>query len=683
MIMDSMKNLNLNIDAEFWQDFVQESCEHVEDVEMNVLKLEQEPENTEIINSMFRAFHTIKGLSGFVEHVVIQELAHKTETLMDYCRKGETKVDNNIIETILKSADYIKHLSADVDAWKDEALIENISAHLAHLDKSAADIENKLNGTGTSAPQETVQEETLKEEAPFEEVIIDTSDTVAEIIAEAATASQDEEIIIPIEREVDAEGFLNEDFSSIIKEESSEENKKEENALEEHLKEEAEKEKKSKDKKEEVLPKAQETLKQQAEPAKPLQQPAATSPIESTAAKQKSGNEEFMRVSNARMDHLVDTIGELIISQSLIKDYVTSNYSQDNQFVKNLDTLTRVTRELQDISTFLRSVSLKSTFQKISRIARDTITELKKDIEFVTSGETTEIDRVVADKLLEPLVHLIKNAISHGIEPDSQDRVKHGKRQKARVELNAYNKRGKIYIEIKDDGRGINTEVVYKKALEKGVIDPNREYTEDEIKEFIMLPGFSTAEKVDNISGRGVGMDVVKTQISRLGGKVTIKSELNVGSTFTLEVPINHAIMNGMIVDIGGQHFILPTVNVKEILQPENSQWVYSNGERKMINVRDVIVPVIPPSILDSSKEGEDTYPLVALLEMDQDMGALPITSVIGRQELVVKPVGDEFSSLRYLQGMSILGNGRVSLILDVSYMFQLSNNTSNSLRGV
>lgn len=700
-----MKDINLNIDEEFWQDFVQESFEHIEDIESNVLTLEHEPDNQDIINSMFRAFHTVKGLSGFVEHVVIQEVAHKTETLMDYCRKGETKVTKDIVDIILKSSDYIKALSANINAWRDEALIEQISAHLDKLDAFAEEIEKTLTGGGApvsaSAP-ETVEAPNAEAPQEIAEVVEGSPESFApEVVETAQTVSVEEEEFVPIEREVDADAFMSEDFSVLVKEEPEVQDEVDakveleaENALAsvEVQEESPVAENEEKIEEETVAsdnplrkdPKDVEAFFTQGAPTPPPPPPVVEKKqIQPEPQKGKpASNEEFMRVPNSRIDYLVDTIGELIISQSLVKDYVASHYSHDNQFVKNLDALSRVTRELQDVSTFLRSISLKSTFQKISRIARDTIAELNKDIEFITSGESTEIDRVVADKLLEPLVHLIKNAISHGVEPNPDDRVAHGKRAKAKVELNAYNKRGKIYIEIIDDGRGINTEIVYKKAIEKGCIDPERKYTEDEIKEFILLPGFSTAEKVDNISGRGVGMDVVKTQILKLGGKVSIKSELNIGSTFTLEVPINHSIMNGIIIDIQGQDFILPTVNVKEIMQPTEEQWIYSNKERKMINVRDAIIPIVPPEIFGDAEQG-NKLPLVALIEMDHELRALPISGVVDRQELVIKPVGDEFANLKFLSGMSILGNGKVSLILDVSYLFQVSNSNLRSSNNV
>lgn len=207
--------------------------------------------------------------------------------------------------------------------------------------------------------------------------------------------------------------------------------------------------------------------------------------------------------------------------------------------------------------------------------------------------------------------------------------------------------------------------------MEKGIIDPARTYTEEEIKEFILLPGFSTAKVVDNISGRGVGMDVVKTQVLKIGGKVIIDSTLGKGSIFTLEIPVNHAIMNGTVIEVRGQQFIVPTINVKEILQPVQSQWIFTQQRRTMLRVRENIISLIPLSLFFKGPTTEADVPLVMLLELGQELRALPITNVINRQEVVVKPVGEEFSHLKYISGMSILGTGKVSLILDIDYLFK------------
>lgn len=687
----------IHIEKDFWDDFIVEAFEHIEEIATNAMSLEQNPEDMDIIHTMFRAFHTIKGLSGFVEHTMIQEVAHKTETMMDLCRKGELKVNTKIVDAILKSSDYIKQLCENIDAYKDENLVDNIEILLTVLEE--------LSNTD-DAPQAQQEPEVVAqivEEKVIEETVFEFyQEDVPEIVQKPSQKEivQEEASDLTITEEISAEE-INEELES---EESSPELHEElsleeviaqelvtdESVVAEEVVEEQEIHQEAAKEEEIVF-----EVKLPEEPAMPevakapepvsvnigaeseksapkfAEAPKTEMYKENTAAKSVAASEEYMKVANYRIDHLVDMISELIINQSLIEQYVFANYSEDRQLTTNMSGFLRITRELQNLSMSLRMVSLKPTFQKLNRVARDTIQELHKNVEFVTSGEGTEIDRVVAEKLLDPLVHMIKNAISHGIEEDPQDRDKLNKPQRAKVELNAYSKRGKIFIEVKDDGRGINTDIVYKKAIEKGLIDPAKTYSEAEIKEFIMLPGFSTAKVVDNISGRGVGMDVVKTQIAKTGGKVDIQSTLNKGSTFTLEVPVNHAIMNGTIIEMNQQQFVVPTINVKEFLQPSEDQWISTKMQRTMIKVRDNIIPIVPLSVFFKGIKDDKNVPLVMILELEQELRAVPITNVINRQEVVVKPVGEEFNHLKYISGMSILGTGKVSLILDIDYLFR------------
>lgn len=657
---------NIHIEKDFWDDFIVEAFEHLEEIETNAMSLEKNPEDMDIIHTMFRAFHTIKGLSGFVEHTAIQEVAHKTETLMDFCRKGELKVNTQIVNAILKASDFIKQLCDDVNAFKDDNLIVRIEQLLVVLEELASVGEKpwvEPEAQTSEQPEEPQQEEPqISQDEKLEAFASEFGEMEpAEVEAEAETEAIVEEVVEEIAEEVFEE--IAEEIAEEVIEETIEETVEE---VVEEVVEEAVAEASCEPA---LEPEALKTFQSDIMAKLKGNPPEANK--EAYTTKHTSANEEYMKVANYKIDHLVEMIGELIINQSLIEQYVATKYAEDRELTTNMSGFLRTTSELQNLSMSLRMVSLKPTFQKIVRIARDTIQELDKNVEFITTGDNTEIDRSVAEKLLDPLVHLIKNAISHGVEETSADRTNINKPARAKVELNAYSKRGKIFIEVKDDGRGINTEIVYQKALEKGLIDPARTYSDAEIKEFILLPGFSTAKVVDNISGRGVGMDVVKTQIFKIGGKVDIDSTLNVGSIFTLEVPINHSVMNGTIVEINKQHFVVPTLNVKEFLQPQDSQWIFTQQKRTMIRVRDNIIPIIPHTVFFKDAKQEEHVPLVMLLELDQELKALPITNVFNRQEVVVKPVGEEFAKLKYISGMSILGTGKVSLILDIDYLFR------------
>lgn len=742
------RNQEINIEKDFWDDFIVEAFENVDAIEQNAMSLEQNPEDMEIIHAMFRAFHTVKGLAGFVEHVIIQEIAHKTETMMDYCRKGVLKVDTDIINMILKSSDCIKTLCNDINAYKNPELMDTIEELLNHLEDTANRAEAILANGGCvqSSEQQASGENNQYNNQNFEQNTEQNVEQNFEINSQDFSQQEQQDVqnndnqqndfsqneqnndnpdaglqcfaeeITEIQHEVEEKERLHEEIihqqqensqnnEQIIVEVPQTEIQNIEVTQEEPVQPETQAvqvtvapvspavQQQLEEAKQEVtlvnVNEEQDDEYNRANPSnegvqhkvlnefqkevlrKLMAQYSVSDESEGTT-NHSGGNDEYMKVANYKIDHLVDIIGELIINQALIEQNILANYSEDRQLISNMSGFLRVTRDLQNLSMSLRMVSLKPTFQKLARIARDTIQQLKKDVEFVMSGESTEIDRAVAERLLEPLVHMIKNAISHGVEPNSDDRVAIGKPRKAKVELNAYSKRGKIYIEVKDDGRGINTDVVYKKALEKGIIDPNRVYSEAEIREFIMLPGFSTAEVVDNISGRGVGMDVVNTQIQKAGGRVEIISALNKGSTFVLEVPVNHSIMNGTIIEMNNQQFVVPTVNVKEFLQPKEEQWIFTKQERTMIRVRDNIIPMVPLSAFFGSEcEEPKEIPLVMVLELEQELRAIPIVDVISRQEVVVKPVGEEFQKLKYISGMSILGSGNVSLILDIDYLFK------------
>lgn len=718
-----MSKYELHIEQDFWNDFIVEAFEHIDEIENNAMSLEQHPEDMDIIHTMFRAFHTIKGLSGFVEHTIIQEVAHKTETMMDYCRKGELQVSTKIVDAILKSSDYIKQLCDDVNAYTDESLITNIETLLETLEELSQvgnPFETEEKGKGEKEKEVVIQseEENLSTIQPFnpstEEDLMAFADEFAveeKVKSEEETVKNKEQADAEVEEETQEAPIVYErpapakgkgkskkekvEANSEQQTANSDEDAKMQRCEDAELVEAGqalfdEDNTNSSDNLSTVRPFDLSTTeipasKEDAPPVLTAAQAGIIAKLNTSAQQQSTkeessvmkpqaaaSSEDYMKVANYRIDALVDMISELIINQSLIEQYVFSKYTDDRQLTTNMSGFLRITRGLQHLSMSLRMVSLKSTFQKLTRIARDTIQELNKDVEFIMAGENTEIDRVVAEKMLEPLVHMIKNAISHGIEENPDDRIALGKNKRAKVELNAYNKRGKIFIEVKDDGRGINTEVVYQKALEKGLVDPSKTYSEAEIREFILLPGFSTAKVVDNISGRGVGMDVVKTQILKSGGKIDIQSTLNVGSTFVLEVPVNHAIMNGTIIEMNEQQFVVPTLNVKEFLQASKEQWIYTKQERTMIKVRDHIIPIVPLSVFfsDVKQENNDSS-LVMILELEQELRAVPITNVINRQEVVVKPAGEEFAELKYVSGMSILGTGKVSLILDIDYLFR------------
>jgi two-component system chemotaxis sensor kinase CheA len=323
----------------------------------------------------------------------------------------------------------------------------------------------------------------------------------------------------------------------------------------------------------------------------------------------------------------------------------------------------------------LRMVEIKPTLHRLMRIARDSAIELGKKVTIVIEGEGTEIDRSASEKLFDPLMHLVRNAVSHGIESES-DRIKVGKSPEGKIVIRAYRKKDNVYIEVEDDGKGINVNQVYQKAKKLGLTLEGKEYSKDEIVKFIFIPGFSTQEVINSISGRGVGMNVVESEINKIGGRVDISNNEGLGAKFVVRIPMNLAVVNGTIVEVANGRYILPTLYIKEFFIPKKENWISMQGQNKAIRLRDSIIPVVTANEIfgiDTANENIEDKNIedknLIIFELEQKYLALPVDKIVSRQEIVSKPLdrGIDFAS-----GASILGDGRVSLILDVEAIFKL-----------
>lgn len=579
-------------DIELWTEFTNETKEHCEEIEKNLLDLEVEPTNKEIINALFRYFHTIKGLAGFVEINILSKLAHQTENLLDKARKEHLQITEYMIDAILVSNDYVKGICNKRNLIYDEEYKKKIKAHIELLSKI----------------------EDMKEE---EEIVVEDK-MLGEILIDRGILTEEELM----------------DILELKK--CNDKLKTGEIARKKHHKD-------AKD-----IIGALRTQKKIHE------------------NKEKS-KENYIKISADKIETLVNYIGELMIIHSQIERDVEQEDNLNTNLSSNVNRMIKVSKYLQTISMTMQMIPLKSTFQKISRIARDTLKELNKEVHLELIGENTEIDRNIADKLLDPLIHLVKNSIGHGIEDNVVDRINQNKSKIGNISIKANSRRGNVYIEIEDDGKGLDIDKIYEKAKEKNIIEENKNYSNEEIMNFIFLPGFSTNSVVNQVSGRGVGMDVVKTEISRISGKVEIQSEKNKGTKITLKIPINLAALNGTVVEMNKEKFIIPTIHIKKILKPEQKDFIYIKDKLNSIRFRENIVEIINPKIFfDTNQENKIEENMLLIIEIDNKFKALPVETVLGRQEIVVKPLGDEFSNINYLSGASILGDGKVALILDV-----------------
>lgn len=373
-----------------------------------------------------------------------------------------------------------------------------------------------------------------------------------------------------------------------------------------------------------------------------------------------------VKVDTRKLDGLVDTVGELVILQSLIYEDPAITGVQDERLKRNLAQLRRITTELQRGTMSMRMVPIRQTFQKMSRLVRDLGKRSGKPIELVLAGEDTELDRRVVEDINDPLMHMVRNSIDHGIE-SPEGRLAAGKRETGRLSLRAFHQGGSIVIEISDDGAGLNKDRILAKAVKQGLIAEGAELSPSEIHQLIFAPGFSTAEQITEISGRGVGMDVVRRNIEALRGRIEIQSEMGVGTTFVIKLPLTLAILDGLLVSVGEERFVVPTTAIRESLRPTREQVHTISGQPRLIQVRDELMPLVwlqelfdlPSTAVDPS-EGT-----VVVIEEDQRRIGLVVDHLVAKQEVVVKNLGGAFASVRGVAGGAILGDGRIGLILD------------------
>ncbi|MFZ5352838.1 MAG: Hpt domain-containing protein [Bacillota bacterium] len=594
-IIESDDENIIQVSKIFMDDFLNEISGIIDKAEMNLLLLATEKDNCDIAHQMYRAFHTISGMAGFLELKVLYDISHNTEKLFEDWKSNEFQANNKSVDLVLESIKLIKKIC-----------LNNIDYSAEILD-AANELILMLNGHGSADEHESKR---------IGEILVDQGKLSREAAEEVLRKQQE---------------YPGMKFGQV-----------------------AVKEKKAE--MEDII----QSLRAQEE----------TSKNKVSAA--HSNDAGYIRIPTHKVDSMVDMLGELLIVYSSIEQAASDVIGSDGKLMNNLMRMAKLIKSLQNISMSLRMVAMKSNFQKLLRVGRDTAKELGKEVIIDMMGEDTEVDRSIADKLLDPLMHIVRNSISHGIE-DSEIRLQNNKPAQGNVIINAYSKRGSVYIEITDDGKGLDINKIYNKAKEKRLIDPNITYSDDEIIKFIFMPGFSTADAVNNISGRGVGMNVVDTEISKMGGKIDIFNKPGYGCSFILKIPINLAVINGTLVDINNSRYILPTLYIKQFFKPREDQWICIQGKKEMIRLRDDIIPLIPiHDILGFEAEQVEDELIIIIVEIEQKLKALPVRAVLGRQEIVAKPLGVDFGNLSFASGASILGDGRVSVILDVEALFKM-----------
>jgi len=580
-------------DKDLLAGFIEEAFEHLESIEVNVLDLEQSPDDNDIINNIFRPFHTIKGVSGFLNLKTINKLAHATENLLDDVRNGKRGMDSDVIDIVLTVGDALKGMVANI---KD--VLENGPARYQDTDISGflADI-TRLQQGGAAEPVETATAEEPGEESP--------------VAGMDAGGGQDDE------------GG------------------------------------------EESQPPVPEALSPTRAQSAPAGAGAAPRSAGAEAAPKKIGSS--IKVDVEKLDALVNAVGELVIMQSLVRQNKIVSRIADPKLIKDFSQLSRITSELQRTAMSMRMVPIKQTFDKMIRLVRDLSKKSGKKVDLIMEGADTEIDRNMVDSIYDPLVHMMRNSVDHGIQPPSE-REKCGKPGTGTVHLRAYQKGGSMVIEIEDDGEGLNTQKIRKKALERGLISETENLSDFELNNLIFLPGFSTADKITDVSGRGVGMDVVKKAVEKLRGKVEVQSQAGKGSLFMIRLPLTLAIIDGIIVRVGAERYIIPTISIQESMHPERKNYNTVHGRGETLLVRGDLVPIIrlyeifgvEPSFSDPCEA------IVVVVENEGRRRALMVDELLGKEEVVIKNLGC-LTDVRGVAGGTILGDGRVGLILDLA----------------
>ncbi|MDW8434008.1 MAG: chemotaxis protein CheA [Aquificaceae bacterium] len=623
---------------EIFEEFAVEAKEHLDNLERVLLELEREPENKDLINSAFRSMHTIKGGAGFLGLSAIVEVAHKAEDVLGKLRSGELHFSSFINDAILRSIDFIRH------AIGQYAKEEAVSVDVELLE----DLESLLRGEGKTE---------VKEELYLEELLIKhglshlVGKPIEEILEELVLLPPDkrpQEIVDAIDRLVSKAGTA----PNISEEIEEEANKLMLDYAEERLLDEV------------VEAVVEEVVMEEAKKSEGVK----TKQEEKRETRKEEEVERILRIDVQKIENLMNLVGELVLErnrllrtlQSLSEEYQSKSVEEMETVISSLD---RIVGDLQLAVMKTRMQPVKKLFQKFPRVVRDLSRLLGKDVQLVMEGEDTEMDKSLIEKLEEPLIHLLRNSVDHGIEPgDERERL--GKPRTGTVKLKAYYQGDRVFLSIEDDGRGIDVQKVKEKAIQKGIITPERadKMTEKEILSLIFSPGFSTADRISEVSGRGVGMDVVMNTVINFRGTVDVWSEKGKGTKVVMSFPLTVGIIKSLLVSIGGRLFSIPIYSVLEIVSGDDAMTSFVSGEEVLI-LRESTIPLISLGEILSIPMQKIGYIVVCLI--GNRRVALAVEDMLGDEEVVIKPLGKLFGDIEGISGATITGDGSIVLILD------------------
>lgn len=694
--------------AQFHQVFFEESFEGLEVMETGLMDLEPGTADDEVINSIFRAAHSIKGGSGTFGFKAIADFTHVMETLLDEMRDGKRDITTENADILLRSVDCLREM-LEAAQNGDDADAERVQQHQGELEQELnkkpgslpeSDITDsdivETDKTETDTAGETEQASSPKSSAEGWKIsfkpapnMFQTANDPLPLIRELRELGELEMethlAAIPDFDQLEAEDcYLS--FDMVLHTPAGREQLDEVFAWVEDLCE------------LEITP-----LVSECAPSAPPANSKASLPIPQRRESDRGakGNDRrqterrgsttggsqaaSIRVETTKIDALINMVGELVITQSmlgllgeLIEDKQAVTPQDIEKLRDGLMQLERNTRELQENVMQVRMMPISFTFSRFPRLVRDLSGKLGKKIALELSGETTEVDKTVIEKIGDPLVHLVRNSLDHGIEEPAV-RIAAGKSETGTIGLNAYHQGGNIVIEIKDDGGGMNKDVLLGKAIEKGLVSEDDLLSDKQIYELIFMPGFSTAAVVSDVSGRGVGMDVVRRNIQELGGGIEIDSELGVGTTITIRLPLTLAILDGQTVTVAGENYIIPIISIIESIQIKSGMVNHVGGQGETFKLRDEYIPIIKLhdifGLHDLDVSLEDG--LLVVVEADGQHVGLFVDDLLGQQQVVIKSLESNYKKIEGFSGATILGDGSVALILDMPGILKLNQNLS------
>ena len=695
--------------SQYLEIFLDETNEHLQNLNTQILELESDPENMDNINEIFRAAHSLKGMAGTMGYKRMQNLTHDMENVFSEVRNGNIKVKPEMIDVLFQCLDALEEYKNNIQETSDEGTNDN-----ENLIKALNDI---LNGGKTEAPAAKEEASADVSAAPAAEAVTEGTekwndiafdDSQIRVIREAMkqgknvyginvvvqetcilkaaraflvfkAVEEKGEIIVsmPSAQDVEDEKF-DKDFTLIVLSDYS---------LDDIIKAaesvseiaqvtggvlELEKTKNYHPEEETVEPveeKKEAVAEVKAEPKREEKKPAAAAKVPEKKPANKPVVNRTVRVDIEKLDSLMNLVSELIIAKNSLVAASSNDQGNNTAFNEQIEYLENVTTNLHESVMKVRMVPIESVVVKFPRMIRDLSKKLDKKMELYMTGEETELDRTVVDEIGDPLMHLLRNSADHGLE-SAEVRAQRGKPEQGSIFLDAYQDGNNVVIEVRDDGNGIDVEAVKNKAIERNLVTAEQaaNMPEKDIINLLFQPGFSTSEKVTDVSGRGVGLDVVKSKIESLSGEVEVKSKWGEGSTWTIRLPLTLAIIQALMVVVGGEKYAISLGSIQTIedISPKDIKLVEN---KEVINLRGTVIPLIRlTEVLDveSTRSPEDNL-IVVIVKKGDKMAGLVIDELIGQQEIVIKSLGKYIKQCKFISGATILGDGEVALILDAN----------------